>query len=214
MKEGGKISAGVSAFGYDMRVGYKFKVFKPFSVKGYAVIDPKNFDTEMLEEVDYTPTILNLQPDYILIPPHSFVLAESMEVFNIPRDTLAVVLGKSTYARCGLVVNCTPMEPEWRGVLTIELSNTTPLPMKVYCGEGIAQALFFRSDEKFQALKEGMFTLLDLLQDQQTKHGSMVSVGDIEGNLKKLFASASCERSYADKAGKYLDQTEVTLPKV
>lgn len=135
----GVVSFGTTSYGYDARIGHKFKVFKPYPC---TVIDPKNFDQRMLEDVDLT----GVPNASIVIPPHSFVLAETVEYFEIPRDCLAIVLGKSTYARCGLIVNCTPLEPEWKGVVTIELSNTTDLPMKVYCGEGICQVYFLKGE--------------------------------------------------------------------
>lgn len=129
----GVISYGLSSYGYDARVGYKFKVFT--NVYG-ALIDPKKF----------SPTaFVDLEADSCVIPPNSFALAETVEHFEIPRDVLAVCLGKSTYARCGIIVNVTPLEPEWRGKVTIEISNTTPLPAKIYANEGIAQILFFRA---------------------------------------------------------------------
>lgn len=130
------ISFGVSSYGYDMRLAREFKIF----TNAYcAVIDPKNMPEEAFVTVE--------ADDFILAPPHSFVLARSVERFKIPHDILALVIGKSTYARCGLIVNCTPMEPGWEGYLTIELSNTTPMPMKIYVGEGIAQALFYHGDQ-------------------------------------------------------------------
>jgi dCTP deaminase len=131
----GVISYGVSSYGYDVRVGRKFKVFT--NVYG-TLIDPKNF----------SPTaFVDIEADACIIPPNSFALAETVEQFEIPRDVLAVCLGKSTYARCGIIVNITPLEPEWRGKITIEISNTTPLPAKVYANEGIAQILFFRAEQ-------------------------------------------------------------------
>lgn len=130
----GVISYGLSSYGYDIRVGRKYKVF---SNAYNAVVDPKNFNPKAYVEVE---------GPYCLIPPNSFALAESFEEFNIPRDVLAICLGKSTYARCGIIVNITPLEPEWRGKLTIEISNTTPLPAKIYSMEGIAQVLFLRGD--------------------------------------------------------------------
>jgi dCTP deaminase len=127
----GKISYGCSSYGYDIRIAKHFKVFT--NVHG-SIIDPKNFDERAFVEIE---------ADYCLIPPNSFALARSWELFNIPRDILALCLGKSTYARCGILVNVTPLEPEWKGYLTIEISNTTPLPVKIYGGEGIAQIIFF-----------------------------------------------------------------------
>src|SRR2546428_1823560 len=130
----GTISFGVSSYGYDVRVGRHFKVFT--NVYG-AVVDPKNFDRS---------AFVDIEADSCIIPPNSFALAETVEYFEIPRDVLATCLGKSTYARCGIIVNVTPLEPEWRGKITIEVSNTTPLPAKVYANEGIAQILFFRAE--------------------------------------------------------------------
>jgi dCTP deaminase len=130
----GVISYGVSSYGYDVRVGRKFKVFTNARC---AVVDPKNFDPA---------SFVDIEGDYCLIPPNSFALAETIEHFEIPRDILAVCLGKSTYARCGIIVNVTPLEPEWRGKVTIEISNTTPLPAKIYAGEGIAQILFYKAE--------------------------------------------------------------------
>jgi dCTP deaminase len=131
----GAISYGVSSYGYDVRVGRRFKVFTNARC---VVVDPKNFDPA---------SFVDIEGDYCLIPPNSFALAETVESFEIPRDILAICLGKSTYARCGIIVNVTPLEPEWRGKITIEISNTTPLPAKIYAGEGIAQILFVRADD-------------------------------------------------------------------
>jgi dCTP deaminase len=130
----GVISYGLSSYGYDVRVGRKFKVFT--NVYG-ALIDPKNFNPS---------AFVDIEGDSCIIPPNSFALAETVETFEIPRDVLATCLGKSTYARCGIIVNVTPLEPEWRGKITIEISNTTPLPAKIYANEGIAQILFFRAE--------------------------------------------------------------------
>ncbi len=130
----GVISYGVSSYGYDMRVGRNFKVFTNVHC---AVVDPKHFD----------PTsFVDIEGDYCLIPPNSFALAETVEYLEIPRDVLGICVGKSTYARCGIIVNVTPLEPEWRGKVTLEISNTTPLPAKIYAGEGIAQILFLRAE--------------------------------------------------------------------
>ena len=153
----GTISYGVSSYGYDVRVGRHFKVFTNVHC---AVVDPKQFDSKSFVDVD---------GDYCLIPPNSFALAETVEYLEIPRNIIAICVGKSTYARCGIIVNVTPLEPEWRGKITLEISNTTPLPAKVYANEGIAQILFFKAD-------------------------------------------APCEKSYADKKGKYQDQKGLTLP--
>ena len=131
----GVISYGVSSYGYDVRVGDEFKVFtNVFN----TVVDPKNFDPK---------SFVDMKADVCIIPPNSFALASTIEYFRIPRDILTVCLGKSTYARCGIIVNVTPFEPEWEGHVTIEISNTTPLPAKIYANEGIAQVLFFQGDE-------------------------------------------------------------------
>jgi dCTP deaminase len=155
----GVVSFGLSSYGYDIRVADEFKLFTNIS---NTVIDPKNFDPR---------SFVDIKADFCIVPPNSFALARTIEYFRIPRDVLTVCLGKSTYARCGIIVNVTPFEPEWEGFVTLEISNTTPLPAKIYANEGIAQVLFFQSDEP-------------------------------------------CERSYADKKGKYLKQTGVTLPKI
>jgi dCTP deaminase len=130
----GVISYGVTSYGYDVRVGRHFKIFT--NVYG-AVIDPKNFNPS---------AFVDIEADFCVIPPNSFALAETVEYFEIPRDILCICVGKSTFARCGIIVNVTPLEPEWRGKITIEISNTTPLPAKIYANEGIAQILFFRAD--------------------------------------------------------------------
>src|ERR1700737_531321 len=128
------VSYGLSSYGYDLRVSNEFKVFtNVFN----TVVDPKAFDER---------SFVDLEADICIIPPNSFALARSVEYFRIPRDVLAICLGKSTYARCGIIVNVTPLEPEWRGKITIEISNTTPLPAKIYANEGIAQILFLRSE--------------------------------------------------------------------
>src|SRR5512144_461200 len=155
----GVISYGVSSYGYDMRVAPEFKIFTNVLS---AVVDPKHFDPKSF--VEFTGEVC-------MVPPNSFALARSVEYFRIPRNVLTICVGKSTYARCGIITNVTPFEPEWEGHVTLEISNTTPLPAKIYANEGIAQVLFFQSDEP-------------------------------------------CEVSYADKAGKYLKQRGVTLPKV
>ncbi len=131
----GVISYGVSSYGYDVRVGDEFKVFTNVY---NTVVDPKNFDPK---------SFVDIRADVCIIPPNSFALASTIEYFRIPRDILTICLGKSTYARCGIIVNVTPFEPEWEGHVTIEISNTTPLPAKIYANEGIAQVLFFQSDE-------------------------------------------------------------------
>lgn len=131
----GVISFGLTSYGYDLRLGRKFKVFTNARC---AIVDPKNFDPK---------SFIDIEADECLIPPNSFALAETVEYLEIPRDVLGVCLGKSTYARIGIIVNVTPLEPEWRGKVTIEISNTTPLPAKVYAGEGIAQVLFLKADQ-------------------------------------------------------------------
>ena len=132
----GVISYGVSSYGYDVRVADEFKIFtNVFS----AVVDPKNFDTKSM--VDYVGEVC-------VVPPNSFALARTVEYFRIPRNVLTICLGKSTYARCGIIVNVTPFEPEWEGFVTLEISNTTPLPAKIYANEGLAQVLFFEADEE------------------------------------------------------------------
>jgi dCTP deaminase len=155
----GVVSYGVSSYGYDIRVADEFKVFTNIN---NTVIDPKQFDPR---------SFVDVKADVCIVPPNSFALAHTIEYFRIPRDVLTICLGKSTYARCGIIVNVTPFEPEWEGTVTLEISNTTPLPAKIYANEGIAQVLFFQSDDV-------------------------------------------CERSYADKKGKYLKQRGVTLPKI
>jgi dCTP deaminase len=131
----GVISYGVSSYGYDIRVADDFKVFTNINS---TVIDPKNFDAR---------SFVDVKSDVCIIPPNSFALARTLEYFRIPRNVLTICLGKSTYARCGIIVNVTPFEPEWEGYVTLEISNTTPLPAKVYANEGISQVLFFESDE-------------------------------------------------------------------
>ena len=155
----GVVSYGLSSYGYDIRVADEFKVFTNINT---TVIDPKNFDPR---------SFVDIKADVCIVPPNSFALARTIEYFRIPRDVLTICLGKSTYARCGIIVNVTPFEPEWEGYVTLEISNTTPLPAKIYANEGLAQVLFFQSDEP-------------------------------------------CERSYADKKGKYQGQRGVTLPKI
>ncbi len=132
----GVISYGVSSYGYDIRVADEFKIFTNVYS---AIVDPKHFDPKSM--VDY-------RGDICVIPPNSFALARTVEYFRIPRSVLTVCLGKSTYARCGIIVNVTPFEPEWEGYVTLEISNTTPLPARIYANEGIAQVLFFVADEE------------------------------------------------------------------
>jgi dCTP deaminase len=170
VKRPGRISFGVSSYGYDVRVGTRFKIFTPTPKTGdIAIVDPKKFNDDMMVEVDVAHKPLGDQ--YVVIPPNSFALCETVETLEVPRNLLVICVGKSTYARCGLIVNVTPLEPEWRGKVTLEISNTTPLPAKVYANEGIAQFIFLKGDQV-------------------------------------------CERSYADKGGKYQDQGGLTLPRV
>lgn len=158
-KRDGIISYGLSSYGYDCRLSDEFMIFTNVD---NAIVDPKDFSNN---------SFVTRKTDICIIPPNSFALARTVETFKVPRDVLVVCLGKSTYARCGLIVNVTPLEPEWEGQVTLEISNTTPLPAKVYANEGIAQFLFFKGD-------------------------------------------SICETSYADRAGKYMGQKGVTLPKL
>lgn len=155
----GVISYGLSSYGYDIRVADEFKIFTNINT---TIVDPKNFSLQ---------SFVDFQGPVCIVPPNSFALARTVEYFRIPRNVLTVCLGKSTYARCGIIVNVTPFEPEWEGYATLEISNTTPLPARIYAREGIAQVIFFESDEV-------------------------------------------CERSYADKKGKYQGQQEITLPRI
>jgi dCTP deaminase len=142
-KRPGRISFGVSSYGYDIRVGTKFKIFTPTPRSGgVTIVDTKAFSDDLFVEIDTATT----KSDHVIIPPNSFALCETIETIEVPRDVLAICVGKSTYARCGLVLNVTPLEPEWRGKVTLEISNTTPLPAKVYANEGIGQLVFFQAD--------------------------------------------------------------------
>ena len=152
------VSYGTSSYGYDVRVANEFKIFTNINS---TIVDPKHFDPK---------SFVDVVADECIIPPNSFALARTVEYFRIPRDTLVVCLGKSTYARCGIIVNVTPLEPEWEGHVTLEFSNTTPLPARIYANEGVAQMLFLESDEE-------------------------------------------CGTSYKDRAGKYMGQQGVTLPR-
>lgn len=151
------ISYGLSSYGYDLRVANEFKIFTNIN---NSIVDPKNFQDD---------AFVHIEGEYCIVPPNSFALARSVEYFRIPRDVLTICLGKSTYARCGIIVNVTPFEPEWQGYVTLEISNTTPLPAKIYANEGLAQVIFYQ-------------------------------------------ASDVCETSYADRGGKYMGQTRITLP--
>jgi dCTP deaminase len=175
----GVISYGVSSYGYDVRLSNKFKIFT--NVYG-AIVDPKNFDAS---------AFVSFEGDKCVIPPNSFVLAESYETIRVPRDILVVCLGKSTLARCGLIVNVTPLEPEWQGKITIEISNTTPLPAVIYANEGIAQLLFLEASKTYEACLDS-------------------NNGIAEFHLKETVHT--CEVSYADKKGRYQNQKGLTLP--
>ncbi len=153
------ISYGLSSYGYDLRVSREFKVFTNIF---NTVVDPKSFDSKSFVDID---------TDVCIVPPNSFALARSVEYFRIPREVLTVCVGKSTYARCGIIVNVTPFEPEWEGHVTLEISNTTPLPARIYANEGLAQVVFF-------------------------------------------LAADVCETSYADRGGKYMKQTGITIPRM
>lgn len=155
----GTISYGLSSYGYDARVAPEFKIFTNID---NAVVDPKQFSPN---------SFVDRETDVCIIPPNSFALARTVEYFRVPRDILVICLGKSTYARCGIIVNVTPLEPEWEGHVTLEFSNTTPLPAKIYANEGACQFLFLKGDKP-------------------------------------------CDVSYRDRAGKYMKQRGVTLPKL
>lgn len=177
------ISYGTSSYGYDVRLDNSFLIPK-FDQHASLCVDPKNSSPKDYEHV---------VSDVVFIPPHSFVLGQTIEHLRIPRDVLALCIGKSTYARCGIIVNVTPLEPEWEGTITIEISNTNVKPAKIYAGEGIAQLLFMWCDprsthEYFNEEQRGTY-----------EHGTVFD------NL--------CETSYADRKGKYQDQKEVTLPR-
>ena len=131
----GVISYGLSSYGYDVRIADEFKIFTNIN---HTIVDPKDFDPR---------SFVDFKGEQCIIPPNSFALARTVEYFRIPRDVIVCCIGKSTYARCGIIVNVTPLEPEWEGIVTLEVSNTTPLPARIYAGEGIAQFLFFEGDE-------------------------------------------------------------------
>lgn len=159
-EDGGRVvSYGLSSYGYDLRVSDEFKVFTNVYS---AMVDPKAFDER---------SFVDIKTDVCVVPPNSFALARSVEYFKIPREVLTICVGKSTYARCGIIVNVTPFEPEWEGHVTLEISNTTPLPARIYANEGLAQVVFF-------------------------------------------LATETCETSYADRAGKYMRQRGITVPRL
>lgn len=153
------VSYGTSSYGYDIRCSNEFKLFTNLNS---TIVDPKNFDPS---------SFVDINADFCIIPPNSFALARTVEYFRIPRNVLTICLGKSTYARCGIIVNVTPLEPGWEGHVTLEFSNTTPLPAKIYANEGACQFLFLQGNER-------------------------------------------CETTYADRAGKYMGQRGVTLPRL
>ena len=138
----GVISYGVSSFGYDLRISNEFKIFTNIN---NTVVDPKNFDTK---------SFIDITTEECIVPPNSFALGRSVEYFKIPRNVITICLGKSTYARCGIIVNVTPFEPEWEGYVTLEISNTTPLPAKIYANEGLAQVLFFEGESPRVSYKD------------------------------------------------------------
>ena len=207
-KRPGKISSGLGSYGYDARLGYRFRVMTPHRCTA-AIIDPKQDDPSAWEEIDLSPRMVsdgkggreNLRPDFLPIPPGGFVLGETLETFTVPRDVLCVVFGKSTYARVGIQVYVTPGEPEWTGKWTVEISNHAPLPVKVYPGEGIMQCIFLRTDAFTQA------ALAAILEDAgRTNFGLHAALSAAAG--------LTCRRSYADKAGKYQSQGGLTPAKV
>lgn len=159
LQRSGVISYGLSSYGYDARVAPEFKIFTNVDS---ATVDPKDFSSK---------SFVDRETDICIVPPNSFVLARTVEYFRIPRDVLVICVGKSTYARCGIIVNVTPLEPEWEGHVTLEFSNTTPLPARIYAHEGACQFLFLKAD-------------------------------------------SPCEISYGERAGKYMGQQGVTLPRV
>jgi len=195
-KKPGVITWGASSYGYDIRLSpNEFKVFSPVHAGG-KLIDPKNFPKCILD----SPRA----GEPWVIPGNSFALGVSEECFNIPRSCIGIVLGKSSYARCGLVINITPLEPEWRGHVTMEMSNTTPLPMLVYPGEGIAQVVFHRADGYTQAILDVLTDLADVTEK------AILTRSDV---LATRIGRKLCRTSYADKGGRYQDQAKsATLP--
>ncbi len=203
----GVLSFGVGHYGYDLRCSDEFHVFSPAHSAG-GVINPKNFDKRFLVS---DPKQITRDGAYI-IPPNSFALTQTIEHFRIPRSVLGIVLGKSTYARCGIIVNCTPLEPEWRGRVTIEISNTTPLPAMIFPNEGIAQVIFHRADGPVQVLLD---ELVDRLTEQYSSeiHVSTHPRERAREAVNKLVHRSLCKESYEDKGGRYQDQgAKVVLP--
>jgi dCTP deaminase len=249
----GKVSWGLSSYGMDVRIGYKFKVFTNV---WNGVVDPKNFDPKSFVDVDVTPpkhswahdgfcqgcgyTVFpgpdqvkekdgfcyyakDQPPDHVVIPPNSFALGETIERLWIPRDVQTICVGKSTLARCGLIVNVTPLEAEWNGVVTVEISNTSPLPAKVYAGEGIMQVIFLRSDGDVENVRYVLKCFCDDIDTGNTDAGDVANaakalLNNIERIERPEDKNGACEKSYADKKagkeGKYQGQSEITLPKV
>lgn len=167
----GELSWGDTGFGYDFRLGYRFAIFRQPSLREAGrpefAIDPKKFDPRHVEEIDLTSEIETGKPVRYLLPAYSYVLAEKIEHFDIPDDTLVLVLAKSTYARCGVVLNVTPGEPAWKGRLTLEILNAAPWPVWLYCGEGIGQAIFLSGNarpRRTYADKQGKYQNQDGLQ--------------------------------------------------
>ena len=182
-KRHGIVSYGLSSYGYDVRIGTKFKVFSPpLCGAKQVVIDPKAFSEDFMRTVD---TELD-KVDHVLIPPNSFALGETLEVFTIPRDVLAVCVGKSTYARCGIIINVTPLEPEWCGRITMEISNTTPLPAKVYADEGIG----FEWDESDWQVRSAAINRFNAQTLEKCKERSIGDVlnefGTAQGRMLEL----------------------------
>lgn len=259
-KKPGRISSGISSYGYDLRLGYKLKIF---TNTHRAVIDPKSFDPRAFVDVDLTPlphqwerhfddmwhprwwkccgcglqahdlyendgvvTSYELEPNgeliqaepcpakpvsnHALIPPNSFALAESIEYMEVPRDCLVLIVGKSTLARCGLNIICTPAEPMWKGRLTIEIANTTTLPAKVYPGEGICQCVFLRTDGYSEAAIKAIGGLFRDTHGGNEEHPAYF----LEGHFEEKLRNGTCRVSYADKAGIYQAQPGLVLPRV
>lgn len=196
--EKGIISYGVSSYGYDARIGREvLEVIGIHVGLEDRLIDPKNFNEDLLSNL---PTHRGEDGrEFVILNPHSFVLGVSKEKFKIPDDVVAVCMGKSTYARCGLVVNVTPLEPGWTGHVTIEISNTTSLPVKMYLEEGIMQVVFHRSD--FKPLYTKMMSMLHLVFGR----AKMVSV------IQRVLKWPRCLQTYADKSGKYQNQPDAPV---
>src|SRR2546430_11641102 len=186
----GVISYGVSSYGYDMRVAPEFRIFTNVL---NSIVDPKNFDPKSFVE---------FEGEVCIVPPNSFALARSIEYFRIPRDVVTITVGKSTYARCGIITNVTPFEPEWEGFVTLEISNTTPLPARIYANEGIAQV----------QMRAGSGVVFEITTPLPAR------IYANEGIAQVLFFEADaddvCETSYGDRKGKYQAQRGITLPTI